>query len=104
MEVTEFAVVRGIDEEPAFAWWVPFTPCSRDRIIASVAAGIKQISHKYGVEIPRSIKESFEIDARNGKTYWRDALKKEMTNLKVAFDILENSQDMLKIRWTEWYF
>ena len=94
VEVAEFSVARGINEEPAFAWWVPFTLRSRDRIIASVAAGVRQVTHKYGVEIPRSIKESFALDAKNGNTFWRDALKKEMTNLKVAFDILEKNQEL----------
>ena len=30
-----------------------------------------------------------EIDARNGNTLWRDALKKEMYNVGVAFEILD---------------
>ena len=34
------------------------------------------------------MKHAYEIDARNGNTIWRDALNKEMENLKVAFDIL----------------
>ena len=94
VEVAEFAVARGINEETAFAWWAPFTLRSRNHIISSVAAGIRQISHKYGVEIPRSIKESFDIDAKNGNTFWRDSLKKEMTDITVAFDILEKNQDL----------
>ena len=29
------------------------------------------------------------MDARNGNTMWRDALKKEMYNVGVAFEILD---------------
>ena len=94
VEVAEFAVARGIDEEPAFAYWVPYTLRKRDRIISAAVAGLKQITHKYGIQIPRSIQESFDIDARNGNTFWRDALEKEMKNLKVAFDILENNHEL----------
>ena len=51
------------------------------------------MTHKYGVEIPRTIKEAYEIDAHNGNTLWRDAISREMSNLKVAFDILEDDQN-----------
>ena len=94
VDVAEFAVARGIDQEPAFAWWVPYTLRRRDIIISAVTGGVRQTTHKYGVEVPRSIKESFDIDAKNGNTLWKDALEKEMKNLQVAFDILENNQDL----------
>ena len=45
--------------------------------------------HKYRVEIPRDVEHAYEIDARNGNTLWRDALKKEMYNVRVAFEILD---------------
>ena len=45
--------------------------------------------HKYGVEIPRDVEHAHEIDARNGNTLWRDTLKKEMYNVGVAFEILD---------------
>ena len=47
------------------------------------------MTHKYGVEIPRDVKHAYEIDARNGNTLGRDALKKEMYNVRVAFEILD---------------
>ena len=88
LEVAEFAVAKGIDKEPAFVWWVPFTLRRRDRIIASVTARSRTPTHKYGVEIPRTIEEALAMDKANGNTLWRDAINKEMGNLKVAFDIL----------------
>ena len=47
------------------------------------------MTHKYGIEIPSSVAEALEVDRRNKDTFWRDAINKEMGNLKVAFDILE---------------
>ena len=88
VEVAEFACARNIENEPAFAWWVPFTIRRRDRIIATVNSRVKRVSHKYGVEVPRTVKEAYLIDELNGNTLWRDAINKEMNNLKVAFDIL----------------
>ena len=88
VEVAEFATARGIDKEPAFIWWVPYTLRRRDRIIAGVNARVKTTTHKYGVELPRTIDEALAFDKLNGNTLWRDAINKEMGNLKVAFDIL----------------
>ena len=87
IEVAEYACARGIDNEAAFAWWVPFTLRKRDRIISAVNSRVKKQSHKYGVEVPLSLKHAFEMDEQNGNTLWRDAVNKEMGNLKVAFDI-----------------
>ena len=45
--------------------------------------------HKYGVKISRDVEHVHKIDARNGNILWRDALKKEMYNVRVAFEILD---------------
>ena len=36
VEVMGFSVERGISDEPAFSWWVPFTLKKRDMIIFDV--------------------------------------------------------------------
>ena len=62
-------------------------------IIASITARLKKMIYKYGVEIPRSIEHAREIDKRNKRnknTLWIDALKMEMDNVEVAFDIEED--------------
>jgi hypothetical protein len=92
LEVAEFAVSQTIDDEPAFAWWVPYTLRKRDRIIAAVKARPRKITHKYGCEIPSTVREAYAIDKKNNNNLWRDAITKEMENLKVAFDILPHGQ------------
>ena len=92
LQVAEFAVARELDKMPAFAWWVPYTLKKRDAIIASVRQRIVKTTHKDGIEIPTSWKHAQEIDAKNGNHLWRDALAKEMENVGVAFDVLENHQ------------
>ena len=92
LEIADYSKSRGIDNEPAFHWWVPYTLRRRDRIIASVNSRVKRISHKYGVELPRTVAEALKLDDDNKNSLWRDAIDKEMGNLKVAFDILENDK------------
>ena len=89
VETAEYARARGISNEPAFAWWVPYTLRKREVILAAVKNQIRRTTHKYGIEIPRDVEHEHVIDARNGNMLWRDALKKEMYNVRVAFEILD---------------
>ena len=100
VEVAEFAVSRGLEREPAFAWWVPFTLRKRDRIIASIHTRVRKKTHKYGIEIPTSVKHALEIDSKNKNTFWRDAIAKEMYNVSVAFKILEDDEQT-PVGWTK---
>ena len=43
-------------------------------------------THKYGIRIPKSIQEAIEIDRDNGNTFWMDAVRLEMNNVRVAFE------------------
>ena len=45
VEVAEFAKARSIDNEPAFAWWVPNTIRKQDVIIAKLKARIRKTTH-----------------------------------------------------------
>ena len=89
VEMAEYARARGISNEPAFAWWVPYILRKREVILTAVKNWIRIVIHKFGVKIPRDVEHVHEIDARNGNTLWRDALKKEMYNVGVAFEILD---------------
>lgn len=53
---------------------------------------IKLTTHKYGIRVPKTVEEAYQLDEDNGNTYWRDAIKKEMTNVSIAFDILEDGK------------
>ena len=43
-------------------------------------------THKFGIRIPKNVKEAMQIDKENGNTMWMDAMKKEMGNVRVAFE------------------
>ena len=94
VEVADYVKANGLIDEPAFKWWVPYTLRKRDYIIAKVTARVKKKTHKYGIKIPRTVKEAYELDKINGNTYWRDAIAKEMENVSIAFDILEDDEGL----------
>ena len=100
VDVAEFAKAAGIDNEPAFCWWVPYTLRKRDRIISAINSRVRKTTHKYGIEVPTSIEHAREIDMKNGNTFWGDAVDKEMKNVVVAFEILEEDQPV-PIGWVQ---
>ena len=89
VETAEYAGARGISSEPAFAWWVPYTLKQLEVIPDVVKNRIRKMTLKYGIKIPRDVEHAHEIDSRNGNIMWLDAFKKEMYNVGVAFEILD---------------
>ena len=92
IEVAEYAISQDIAQEPAFAWWAPYVLKKRKRIIAAVNKRYHKRTHKFGIEIPKDWDDAVRIDKENGNTLWQDAIQKEMKNVKVAFQTLENGE------------
>jgi hypothetical protein len=84
-------VTKGIDLELAFNWWVPHVLKKRDQIISLVrkwtARHLKR-THKFGIEVPKTVKDALALDCKNGNTLWADAIAKEMKEVCIAFNIL----------------
>jgi hypothetical protein len=87
VQVGEYVIARGIADEPAFAWWVPYVMRKHDAIVSAVKSFVMKTTHKYGIEMPAPgrdvVKHAQELDQKNGNTFWMDALAKEMTKLCV---------------------
>ena len=52
VQVGEYVIARGLQDEPAFAWWVPYVMRKRDIIVSSIKSRVKRTTHKYGIEMP----------------------------------------------------
>ena len=61
-----YAVAKGIANEPAFSWWVPYTVKRKFFIIDAIKYRLKVATHKYGVEIRTCIEHAICLDAING--------------------------------------
>ena len=91
IETAEYVVTKGLDHEPAFNWWVPHVLRKRDQIISLVhrrTTRYLKMTHKFGIEIPKTVKEALALDRKNGNTLWTDAIAKEMREVHIAFNIL----------------
>jgi hypothetical protein len=90
VQVAEYAVANKITEQPAFAWWVPYVLRKREQIIQKVKSQYWKRTHKYGVELPKSVKQALAIDRNTGTSFWKDAIEKEMKNVLPAFEFRDD--------------
>jgi len=92
VEIAEYAVAHKIVHEPAFSWWVPYTLKRRERIIAAVQKRYWKMTHKFGIQLPKTIDEALQLDKENGNDIWEQAIKKEMKNIQKAFQHIEDDE------------
>ena len=76
LDVDEFTVSHKIYKEPDFHWWVPYTLLKIDMIVSAVNARAKRVTHNYGIEVTRTVKEALAFDDPNGNYLWQDSLDK----------------------------
>ena len=84
IEVAEYALSNQIADQPAFAWWVPHTTKKRKALIQKIKSKYWQRSHKFGIQIPKSVKEALQLDKENNNDLWRAAIQKEMPKIENA--------------------
>ncbi len=65
----------------------------RDQIISLVRKRTTRYlkrAHKFGIKVPKTVKEALALDRKNGNTLWADAIGKEMK--EVRFNILPDGR------------
>jgi hypothetical protein len=66
VQMAEFAKARSIADQPAFAWWVPYTLRKRDIKLSKIKTRIRRTTHKYGIQVPNELAHSLQLDRENG--------------------------------------
>jgi hypothetical protein len=97
VQVADYAITNCIDDEPAFAWWVPTALKKPTRILLKVKAKYWQRTHKFGIHIPKTVAQAQQIDKENGDTLWWDANLMEMRNVRPAFEKWEKNESNLPV-------
>ncbi len=91
VQVADYVVLNNLTQEPAFRWLVPFVLKKRERILKKVKSKYWSTSHKYGLELPKSVAQALEIDKRTGTDFWKKAIEKEIRNVFPAFEFIEGN-------------
>ena len=85
-----------LQDEPVFAWWVPYTLKKRIAIISKIKSNYWKKIHKYGIQVPNNLKESKAIDQENRNKLWEEAMVMEMPNNRVTLEHYEgNTSDLV---------
>ena len=96
VQTAKYAVAKGINEQPAFAWWVPYVLRKSKRIMSKIKSKYWQRTHKYGFKVPKNVTDAYAIDKENGNTLWNEAIKEEMQKIKGAMKIYNGHPNELK--------
>ena len=73
-------------------WWRPYKLWKRDIILSNFKARIRNTSQKYVKEIPTSAKHANDTNRKNKNTLWIGAIAKDMTEVGVVFEVLEDGK------------
>ncbi len=95
VQTAEFALTVGINHKPAFNWWVPHVLKKRDRIISLVKQRLARYlkrTHKFGIEVPKMVRDAHDLNRHNGNVFWTDAIAKEMKEVRKAFEIIPDDK------------
>ena len=92
VEVAEHAEAVGISDEPGFSWWTAHVLKKRQRIIAAVNKRYHKLTHKFGINVPKTVEKALALDKENGNDQWWKTIQKEMSPVKVAFKILDEDE------------
>jgi hypothetical protein len=71
---------------------VPDTIKRQTRIVNAVNTWFKKKMHKYGIKVPMTVEEAYQIDKETNTDYWHQAILKEMKKNTVAFKFLEEGE------------
>ena len=87
VQVAEYAIENSLGNEDAF-WWVKYTLKKAERIMAKVRVRNVRLE-KFGIKVPRTVEEAMKFDRISGTRLWKNAIDKELQNISVAFQFLE---------------
>jgi hypothetical protein len=89
LQVADYAIAHNLQDEPAFSWWIGDIQKQRKRIMCAIGNRYLKRTHKFGIQVPKSVDEALQIDRESNTTLWYEAIQKEMKNNAIAFEFLE---------------
>ena len=80
VETAEYSVMKKVDHETAFNWWVKHMLRKLNRIVAKFrkhgAKKYAKTTMNFRFEFPKTVDQDLALDKKNGNTLWDDAIAK----------------------------
>jgi hypothetical protein len=65
----------------------------RNHIVSKIKSHYWRTTHKFGIRLPHSVEEALKIDRFTNLNAWREAIEKEMKNVRPAFERWDGTID-----------
>jgi len=91
IELAEYGVAQGLQDEPASRWWIHTVLRTRDRIITKAKSKYWRTTHKFDIRLPKTAEEAYRIDKATNTDFWMKAIQKELKKVMVAFEVDERN-------------
>ena len=95
VELAQYASNNNLQDEPAFAWWVPYVLKKRQQILSKAKFNYWKRTHNYGIKVPKTVEEALKFDKENNNNLWRDAINEEMKKVKGSFELIDGDPSKL---------
>ena len=92
MQLMEYAVQSRMFKESSFVWWIHHDIQKRNQIIAKIKYRYWTRTHKFEIKTPKTIEMARLYATENCNTLWWDAILKEMSNLRLAFELFNGEE------------
>jgi hypothetical protein len=104
VQLAEYAIAHNLQNHPVFAWWVPFVMKKHSHIITKGNSKYWICSHKFGIEIPKTVKHAIELDQKNSNNLWWDAIMQANNNVRIAFEKFNGEKKDLPVEFQQIQF
>ena len=100
MLLVKYGSEKNLFNSPGWEWVVPFVPSKEELLdyVKSFKVATKGDGpmYKFGVRVPKSVKEAFELDKINGNKKWEEAMLLEVgqINKYETFKLVMEDDDM----------
>jgi hypothetical protein len=61
----------------------------RDRILSKVKSRYWKRTHKFGIELPKTVEDALALNRKNDNNIWKLAIEKLMKNVQPEFNFLD---------------
>jgi hypothetical protein len=78
VHLANYVINNGLQDLPAFSWWVNRAIKKRQASIKATKSTYSQRTHKFGIKVPKTVQDALHIDKQTGTTFWYEAIQKEM--------------------------
>ena len=61
----------------------------QDSIISRVKSNYWRTSHKFGIQLPKTVKEAYDIYRQSRTNFWTKEIVKEMANVRIVCEKID---------------